>query len=383
MDVSERTQQTIIAVLIPFFRFQEQLLSRRALFFIDNEIHFRCQQFTWSENTLDQIGTPNSDAINYSLLTSASKMQVPVDDYATLLLYYTERIFSHQHDVIRALSGLIRRFSWKMKSSFFQGMPTASFDIFMPFLAHDSLLHRRHGFPSYSWAGWIGKLQFIVNSSNHNLLNSWLQLRTWIVWFKRRPSGTTDLVWDIMANEDFLKAGDEDVGYRDRSRFGSRHPLGFSTDRILPTEEIDFSKPLPDYPLLQFWTLSVHFTIGNFEVFAGEAYVIDKNQVRCGHLKMDGFESDTFFKSGSRYEFILLSESVSDQEYRSYMSRHFMLDIVKYDSPYQTYSWKYYHVLVLEWDGGVAERRGGGVISRSAIENSLPPGPVWKEILLA
>ena len=44
--------------------------------------------------------------------------------------------------------------------------------------------------------------------------------------------------------------------------------------------------------------------------------------------------------------------------------------------------YKYYNVLLLEWDRGIAERRGFGVISQNAVENSLA-GPIWKEIFLA
>jgi hypothetical protein len=44
---------------------------------------------------------------------------------------------------------------------------------------------------------------------------------------------------------------------------------------------------------------------------------------------------------------------------------------------------KYYNALLIEWQGGIAERRGFAVMPQDAVENSLPPGPEWKEILLA
>lgn len=43
---------------------------------------------------------------------------------------------------------------------------------------------------------------------------------------------------------------------------------------------------------------------------------------------------------------------------------------------------KRYYVLLLEWNGPVAERRGFGMLKMEAVADSLPPGPQWKEILL-
>jgi hypothetical protein len=48
-----------------------------------------------------------------------------------------------------------------------------------------------------------------------------------------------------------------------------------------------------------------------------------------------------------------------------------------------TEPWDYYWVLLIEWDNGVAERRGIGKIFKIAAEKSFPPGPVWKQINLA
>lgn len=45
--------------------------------------------------------------------------------------------------------------------------------------------------------------------------------------------------------------------------------------------------------------------------------------------------------------------------------------------------WDYYWVMLIEWDNGIAERRGIGQIYKTAAEKSFPPGPVWKQIVLA
>jgi hypothetical protein len=42
-----------------------------------------------------------------------------------------------------------------------------------------------------------------------------------------------------------------------------------------------------------------------------------------------------------------------------------------------------YNVILLEWNEGIAERRGFGIIDKEAVERSFAPGPLWKEIFLA
>jgi hypothetical protein len=123
--------------------------------------------------------------------------------------------------------------------------------------------------------------------------------------------------------------------------------------------------------MLQFWTLVLSFTISNFDVFQGTASILDRRDIKCGAAVMNGFEDDEFFLPGSKYEFILLSDIMSAK-------RH----ICEYSDAHPK-EFKAYNVLVLEWSGGVAERRGIGSLCGFAVERSLPPGPCWKEILLA
>ena len=41
-----------------------------------------------------------------------------------------------------------------------------------------------------------------------------------------------------------------------------------------------------------------------------------------------------------------------------------------------------FYVMLIQWRGGIAERKGLGSIWQKAVERSLPPGPKWKEIIL-
>jgi hypothetical protein len=308
-----------------------------------------------------------------SLLQLVRNLEYPADDYRILLFYYTKRAMTNQADALRAMAGIIKRLSRKMKCGFFQGVPTAVFDSFMVFRAFSSLLSRRQGFPSYSWTGWIGGIDFPSGLGDEN---DWLAHRTWIVWYKRSPLGAVELVWDPIANEFFPANAMEYIGYRKRSGFPNWHKLGFPTSRTTPTEVIHFDCAIPPYPLLQFWTLAVYYTISDLEVFTAQAYILDNQQKRCGSIYIDGYEDSTFLEREGTFEFIVLSEAREDMS---------GLSLTGSEYPYDSDSdgWKYYQVLLLEWNGGIAERRGIGIIFQKAVEQSIFPGPIWKEILMA
>ena len=293
---------------------------------------------------------------------------LPAPVYTYMVRYYTERTLSDQNDTLLAMAGIIRRISQEMKCRFFQGMPTAAFDLFVSFCPANSILRRRKLFPSYSWTGWIG--QVTCEWDRDTDPNSFLCNSTWIQWYKRSPEGALNPVWDIMANEAFPRADLKYIGYRSTSEFGNRHQL--ATTRTSPTHNLSFERPVPSYHMLQFWTLSAHFRLGDIEAFKAQADIVDRNGTKCGWLWMDGFEDDEFFQTGLGYEFILLS----DGEYKKCTA-------CEYKDPHQNGFSKPYYAMVLEWKGGVAERRGFGVLCRFGIDRSLSPGPSWKEILLA
>lgn len=346
------------------------------MFFVDSQVYFRCRESTWSENSVDLFSKPNNYRFSASLLQLAWQFEQPNADYRILLLYYTQRALTNQSDALRAMTGIIRRLSEKMKCGFFQGVPTASFDSFMFFtLGNLSSLRRRQGFPSYSWIGWIGAINFPV-AFDVSEENNWLFQKTWMVWYKRSPSGAVNLVWDLSANELFPTNDMKYVGYRRRSSFPNRHMLGFSTSRTVPIEARSFDRPIPSYPLLQFWTLAVYYTISDLQALSGIAYLSDNQQVLCGSIQIDDYEESTFFEREGTFEFIVISESSWDIV---------SLPLEDFDYPNHSNSddWKYYNVLLLEWSEGISERRGVGIIFQMAVEKSFLPGPVWKEILMA
>ncbi|KAF5616872.1 uncharacterized protein FTJAE_12864 [Fusarium tjaetaba] len=359
--------------------FQEQVLSRRVLYFIDNKVFYRCRAAEHAEHFVDNLSQTAVESTSRSLLPSAVLINKPVSDLSMMLFYYTKRFLTNQNDTSRAMAGIIRRIAELMKCNFLQGLPSAMIDLFIIFYACDTILHRRATFPSYSWTGWRGSIDMDLETPGNSEVNDWLRDRTWIIWYKRNPSGITHLVWDPDANPSFPLSDMEYVGYRQRRPFsnGRYVPRQLDTRRTMPTEQVFFSREVPSYPMLQFWTLSLVYRIFDIDVFRATGYLQDSNNRKCGFVFLDGFEETDFFEPCGFFEIILLSET-----YRNKFANYTW---VQWDDPYPLAAgqWKYYNIMILEWNGGIAERRGFGLLHQGAVKFSLAPGPYWKEIFLA
>ncbi|KAG9505214.1 hypothetical protein J7337_002180 [Fusarium musae] len=256
------------------------------------------------------------------------------------------------------MAGINRRVSQLMKCSFFQGIPAAMFDLFIMFFAYYTVLRRRSTFPSYSWTGWSSSIDISIETSDPNETNKWLRDRTWIIWYKRNPSGITSLVWDPDANPSFPLSDMEYAGYRQRRPFSDgRHvPRQLDTRRTVPTEQVSFSREVPSYPILQFWNLSLFYRIFDIDVFRAIGYLQGSNSKKCGYVWLDGFEETEFFESGGSFEIILLSEAYRDL----FKGQREIQWLEPY--PLSAGQWEYYNILILEWHGGIAERRGFGLL---------------------
>ncbi|KAI8721652.1 HET domain-containing protein [Fusarium sp. LHS14.1] len=358
--------------------FQERLLSRRAIYFVDDHLFYRCRRTAQAEHLMDLPSPAGEPMFTMQQLPSdVILMRHPVLDFSWILEFYTKRILTNQSDAPRAMAGIIQRFSVAMGCQFLEGLPTATFDIFILLRPLGGGLRRRPAFPSYSWTGWSGSFKTCLRSIRLSY-NDMLRDKTWIIWYKRSTSGIVSLVWDPSCEPFFPLDDLTFVGYRERRPFGDgRHtPAGLDTSRTSPSATIEFSRGIPSCHILQFWTISTFYTISNLDVFDAIGDLVDSNGDKCGFVSLDGFEETTYFESQTHFELILLSEAqfVSDQHLRSCSTSSY---------PTADGSWNLFNVLLLEWQGGLAERRGVGCLIQEAVDNSLAPGPVWKEILLA
>lgn len=165
--------------------FQERHLSRRSLYFLDEQIYFQCRTELWCEEPPLETGilsrlTLNSNDLDLglSLLARAPGWVENIRKkewdrafafYVEIIHEYSWKRLSYSYDVMNAFSGILSALEEYSGWSFPHGLPEALFDYALMWVPADVVERRppapsgpnRH-FPSWSWCGWIGGVSFNV-----------------------------------------------------------------------------------------------------------------------------------------------------------------------------------------------------------------------------
>ncbi|KAF4816631.1 Vacuolar membrane-associated protein iml1 [Colletotrichum siamense] len=387
--------------------FQEYFLSPRRIVFANHQVYYLCRSNAWSEDEteIEDWGISSDDSMMSILQSYWMDTETDTHDaLTTILFYYTDRQLSYSSDILNAMDGICRTLSIRCKCSFFQGMPVAALDLYLLFHTTNTL-ERRPGFPSYTWAGWYGQVFFDDCYTRQGMADpaikksDWLSNHTWIVWYKYEPqTGAVSLVWDIDQEPAFTEATADDVGYHSRrlfrpnseaTRLSGNIETTKPSQRRFTVDHIQYS-----YPLLQFWTVTTYFKAtvskedNSSEIKVVVLDLFDGNGDYCGYVHQNKASTDIHTDNSEPIELILLSECwkpLNENE------KYSLLDIQEgigrcgitenYSKDYEGRS--LFWALWIRWDDNVAERVGIAQIFQTAMEESLEPGPVWKEIILA
>lgn len=287
-----------------------------------------------------------------------------------LLNKYTTRELRGPADYIPAMAGICRRLADYAQCSLLFGIPVPALDWFLLFYPNKNGLKRRDVFPSWAWSGWYGQVYYNYGSGN---VTKWVAASTWVIWHKREPSGELTTVRDE-AERPARKASE---------LFGHL----FDVSRTDPSRELSCEGlSRYRYAVLQFWTISVNFALRRVDQEEGEnlmwssglywtqttCELLNKDGSSCGFVTLDN-PTPQNEESGSG-EFILLSLSAEKEQNSAHLEHN-----TQATDPEGRFFW----VLMVEWDNGVAERKGIGKVHRDALASSLDPGVSWKEIILA
>ena len=191
--------------------------------------------------------------------------------------------------------------------------------------------------------------------------SEWLNTRSWIVWYLRKIDGQ---VKPLLENTETLDVPKGHIGYRHR-----HHPW-LTGMNVTPTT--GFHHSIPNYTLLHFWTYSAYFqlAVSDGPSFKGNMHIVDSEGEICGRAFIHEVET---LRTESAVELLILSEctiSLGDPwDEPEDISAHMA-------------NWKYYWIMIISWESGIASRRGIGTLDRDAINRGHPPGLIWKEILL-
>ncbi|KAI8714700.1 HET domain-containing protein [Fusarium sp. LHS14.1] len=139
--------------------YQEGLVSRRRLIFTEEQVYFECNNIQcWETLAYDFHQLRVEPEVCSFLLFKGGFSHYKVGGLDKFLQEYTKRDLSFQSDAINAIRGIFRMFSampspvrhiWgHLESKFTRALCW--------YLGRPS--RRREGFPSWSWAGWLGSL---------------------------------------------------------------------------------------------------------------------------------------------------------------------------------------------------------------------------------
>jgi hypothetical protein len=388
-----------------------QLATRLLVFAPNDQVYFLCDQDSHCEDGPGSSYPSAGDRLHASSekqeFTFSLKRRLDENlawtNYRWAITQFSLRKLTQQADAVNALNGVLKRIGI---GSCFEGLPVAFLDFSLFWCGGD--LKRRKELPSWTWAGWIGRLlysshyidyvqlygpgdlnkdlehrELLGSASETALLTMAFKHATWIVYY----------VWDNVRSADqprWLHGGQPVEGTDSTEAHAARFPgLPHNT---LPTISIDRQVDhlscisYEGRPILHFWTVSVYFDVISREKQSptasvnSEGYVVDRegNVIgRAGNVvdaegnvvggcALDENDDDVWVTRTCEFIIISEEEDLSCERYRS----------TKY------YPSKKYKVIMIAWDGGIAERIGTGDIDREAVFKSCRRPMKWKEILL-
>lgn len=181
---------------------QEQVLARRNIYFSQSHVYFKCNELEQSEATLEgmfesfysdyekdadklPINNPLTELRQIADVSKDERLKLVFQAYTNLVEVYTTRSLTQKVDILNAFSGMLSAFTEYFESGTFCGLPIAALDLALlwtpaqslrvraiprpasspsspsPSLNKDRLLEiSETTFPTWSWAGWIGRIDY-------------------------------------------------------------------------------------------------------------------------------------------------------------------------------------------------------------------------------
>ncbi|KAK5992291.1 hypothetical protein PT974_05692 [Cladobotryum mycophilum] len=371
--------------------FQERILSRRSIIFVEGQVFFQCRQATWSEQVDSESKTPvwTLDMIESPL---RSFLKNPVRLFSEFVELYSPRKLTIWGDRLVAFNGISASLCHLLRSSFVYGLPQSYFDwalLWEPKAASGHDKSSRQVFPSWSWCGWTGQMTWRPATVDGTLidLHKWLTEHTWIVW---------NLALDESSFFDSLMWESPDVASRQPTRWDG-YGSDWVQDRLIRNNNRRSKRDRKEHETrpsrqlipgcLHFWSYTAFFQLSRrnmsssrFHSNLGEGMhrfgILDSSGDWCGTIVL----RDDFELVDKIVEFVAISEA------RDFSMEE--LDSWTYYVPEdrEVSEWYLYYSLLIirDREGDISERAGLAKIYKEAFQKaSFPPGMDWREITLA
>jgi hypothetical protein len=296
----------------------------------------------------------------------------PFVQFTSAVELYTRRELTNPDDILNGFEGVERVLEKRLNISIFYGLMEGMMDASLLWES-SKRLRRRRGFPSWSWSGWLGEIQWKYTDD----------AQSWIEWHNCYPRS------------------DHSFPEQDTKRCPPPIPQ--------PEQKIDLMLHDPSISpsILRFSTVSASFKLSAAQAIhksvisplrkrlTGPSALstvrpapADPKLIRAGITDRDGHWCGTInldewwlCQVGRPLEFLIMSKVNAFTEDELALWEGILPDSVE-EIVYKRPDYGVYNILLVTQQRGIYTRQGLGRILVGSLERSLEPGPLWKDILL-
>jgi hypothetical protein len=184
--------------------YQEGVLSRRCLVFLNGHVFFSCQADVWREDIMAE--TDELRPFEGANTLGRSSSEWPLRRFSQHVEVYTSRNLTHDKDIGHAFAGIQANLATSMANTrFWYGLPASAFDWALLWSATDTGMEaRREGFPTWSWMSLKKRVLLPVDHWSE-FDQKWLRERTWINWYVVHDDCIVP-IWDPKRDQTVLNA---------------------------------------------------------------------------------------------------------------------------------------------------------------------------------
>lgn len=374
MDVSSPlvSHSCLKSVCANIDRLQEEHVSRRIMYFVNEQVYFRCRQRMWCEELWTDHDPQyhsksrwNVDRI--SQLQRSVEMQeshfMPHDYLFATIQEFRKRGLSKQIDAINALAGVLQRVAHVAGTTALEGVLVDILPVALLFVwprKGTGWMVRNMNFPSWSWAGWSGKSipcweEFECSHSGRRTeLLRWTLDKTYSMWWLQPHEGQRKMLWTPESSQ-------LDTVFR-----GLSPSLKETFEEALPHLKSSRAGPLM---ILTAVAIAVDMSDRQhvFRWYTGWCQTVelwDYDNVTYGHIYQD-----TYTETQDDLRLLVLSRC----------SEGVGFPVRGNDKAEEEVLWV---MAVTRCDDGVHERRGIGQVLKSYVDKSIEAGATWETVLL-
>ncbi len=351
--------------------FQERMLSRRCLLFVNGRIYYQCRRTTFCED----MEMPRNNGWSLDSIDMPTRIfrEKPFVQFTSAVELYTRRELTNPNDILNAFEGVQLVLEKRIGAKIYYGALETRMDSSLLWESTKRLL-RRPGFPSWSWSGWIGEIQWKFTEP----------AQSWIEWHADQDVGIHSF-----PRQDYERIPPP-LERRGNAGPVSRHNLSTKSPLLhfrTITARFELTSPSLIHrsvisPLRKRLTgPSALSTVRPAPADPGliRAGIADRNGQWCGTIDLD---VQWMTRVRTPLEFLVMSKVGRFTEAEAHDWEGRLPDDVEEIIWGRRRKYEVYNVMLVSQRDGIYFREGMGRILTDALDRALDPGPEWKDIVL-